>query len=748
MWRSLGVAEDHISRLGEDDNFWAAGPTGPCGPCSEIYFDMGEEVGCGSPDCKPGCDCDRFLEFWNLVFTQYDRQEDGSMPHRNLDTGMGLERMAAIMQHKTANYDGDLMQHLIKLGEEISGKTYDADDYSGASRSLRIIADHSRAVDFMISDGILPGNEGREYVLRRLLRRAVFHGRLLGIEGAFLTKFIDEVNAQMGEAYPELLKNVALVKGIVASEEERFSTTLDNGRVYLDEALAALAEGAVLPGDVAFKLHDTFGFPIDLTVEIAGAAGHDVDMDGFTACMEDQKARARANAKGDAWGSFNDVWVELSDKVAATEFDGYDNDAIEGAKVVAIVRNGESVESAAAGEDVEVVLDRTPFYAEMGGQQGDAGELSAEGVVLTVADTKNHNGLYAHVAHVAEGTLTVGATVTAALDAERRGFLRRNHTATHLLDAALKQVLGEHVSQAGSLVTPEHLRFDFTHFEALSSEQLKAVEDLVNQQIFASKPVVTRVMGIDEAKAAGAVALFGEKYGDVVRVVSVGAEDQPFSRELCGGTHIDHVGKIGAINIMSEASIGSGVRRVDAVVGQGAYEFNAREHALVSQLSDMVNARPDELAERVNMLLAKLKESDRRLAAMYESQLAASVPTLVAEAKASSAPVKVAKKNVGHFGSFDALRKTVLDVRGQLGEDAPVVVALAGMNEDGKPMVAVATNEAARKQGIKAGDLVRGASKVLGGGGGGKPDFAQGGGADATKIDEALEALAGQALKG
>ena len=292
VWRSLGVAEDHISRLGEDDNFWAAGPTGPCGPCSEIYFDMGEEVGCGSPDCKPGCDCDRFLEFWNLVFTQYDRQEDGSMPelpHRNLDTGMGLERMAAIMQHKTANYDGDLMQHLIKLGEKISGKTYDADDYSGASRSLRIIADHSRAVDFMISDGILPGNEGREYVLRRLLRRAVFHGRLLGIEGAFLTKFIDEVNAQMGEAYPELLKNVALVKGIVASEEERFSTTLDNGRVYLDEALAALAEGAVLPGDVAFKLHDTFGFPIDLTVEIAGTAGHDVDMDGFTAAWRTRR---------------------------------------------------------------------------------------------------------------------------------------------------------------------------------------------------------------------------------------------------------------------------------------------------------------------------------------------------------------------------------------------------------------------------------------------------------------------------
>jgi len=492
------------------------------------------------------------------------------------------------------------MQHLIKLGEEISGKTYDADDYSGASRSLRIIADHSRAVDFMISDGILPGNEGREYVLRRLLRRAVFHGRLLGIEGAFLTKFIDEVNAQMGEAYPELLKNVALVKGIVASEEERFSTTLDNGRVYLDEALAALAEGAVLPGDVAFKLHDTFGFPIDLTVEIAGTAGHDVDMDGFTACMEDQKARAR-------------VWVELSDKVAATEFDGYDNDVIEGAKVVAIVRNGESVESAVAGEDVEVVLNRTPFYAEMGGQQGDAGELSSEGVSLTVSDTKNHNGLYAHVALVAEGTLTVGATVTAALDAERRGFLRRNHSATHLLDAALKQVLGEHVSQAGSLVTPEHLRFDFTHFEALSSEQLKAVEDLVNQQIFASKPVVTRVMGIDEAKAAGAVALFGEKYGDVVRVVSVGAEDQPFSRELCGGTHATNTAEIGLFKIISESSTGSNVRRIEAVTSKGALDYMADRLALVDAAAAALKCRVDEVPARVeNLQAARRLTSSRR----------------------------------------------------------------------------------------------------------------------------------------
>ena len=739
VWRSLGVAEDHISRLGEDDNFWAAGPTGPCGPCSEIYFDMGEEVGCGKPDCKPGCDCDRFLEFWNLVFTQYDRQEDGSMPelpHRNLDTGMGLERMAAIMQHKTANYDGDLMQHLIKLGEEISDKTYVADDYSGASRSLRIIADHSRAVDFMISDGILPGNEGREYVLRRLLRRAVFHGRLLGIEGAFLTKFIDEVNAQMGEAYPELLKNVALVKGIVASEEERFSTTLDNGRVYLDEALAALSEGAVLPGDVAFKLHDTFGFPIDLTVEIAGAAGHDVDMDGFTACMEDQKARARANAKGDAWGSFNDVWVELSDKVAATEFDGYDNDVIEGAKVVAIVRNGESVESAAAGEDVEVVLDRTPFYAEMGGQQGDAGELSAEDVVLTVADTKNHNGLYAHVAHVAEGTLTVGAAVTAALDAERRGFLRRNHTATHLLDAALKQVLGEHVSQAGSLVTPEHLRFDFTHFEALSSEQLKAVEDLVNQQIFASKPVVTRVMGIDEAKAAGAVALFGEKYGDVVRVVSVGAEDHPFSRELCGGTHAANTAEIGLFKIISESSTGSNVRRIEAVTSKGALDYMADRLALVDAAAAALKCRVDEVPARVENLQAELRETSNKL----KKALTGGSSDAISGAIDAAVELDGYKLVVAELQGLEAadLRNVWDTVHQKVA--GPVACVVASVTEKGTPALLAAGSDDAVKAGFHAGNVIKQIAGLVDGRGGGRPNMAQAGGKNAAGIADALAA--------
>ena len=739
VWRSLGVAEDHISRLGEDDNFWAAGPTGPCGPCSEIYFDQGEDVGCGKPDCKPGCDCDRFLEFWNLVFTQYDRQEDGSMPelpHRNLDTGMGLERMAAIMQHKSANYDGDLMQNLIKLGEEISGKTYVAEDYSGASRSLRIIADHSRAVDFMISDGILPGNEGREYVLRRLLRRAVFHGRLLGIEGAFLTKFIDEVNNQMGEAYPELLKNVALVKGIVSAEEERFSTTLDNGRVYLDEALEGLAEGAELTGDVAFKLHDTFGFPIDLTVEIAGAAGHGVDMDGFTACMEDQKARARANAKGDAWGSFNDVWVELSDKVAATEFDGYENDAIEGAKVLALVVDGESVDAVSAGQSVEVVLDLTPFYAEMGGQQGDAGTLAGEDVKLSVSDTKNHNGLFAHVAAVSEGELHVGDAVTAAIDAERRGFLRRNHTATHLLDAALKEVLGEHVSQAGSLVTPEHLRFDFTHFEALTADQLQAVEDLVNREIFAAKPVVTRVMGIDEAKAAGAVALFGEKYGDVVRVVSVGAEDKPFSRELCGGTHAANTAEIGLFKIVSESSTGSNVRRIEAVTSKGALDYMADRLALVDAAAHALKCRVDEVPARVENLQAELRETSQKL----KKALTGGSSDAISGAIEAAVDLGGYKLVVAELQGLEAadLRNVWDTVRQKV--NGPVACVVASVTEKGTPALLAAGSDDAVKAGFHAGNVIKQIVGLVDGRGGGRPNMAQAGGKNAAGIADALAA--------
>ena len=739
VWRSLGVAEDHISRLGEDDNFWAAGPTGPCGPCSEIYYDQGPEVGCGKPDCKPGCDCDRFLEFWNLVFTQFDRQEDGSMPelpHRNLDTGMGLERMAAILQHKSANYDGDLMQSLIALGEKISGKTYVADDYTGASRSLRIIADHARAVDFMISDGILPGNEGREYVLRRLLRRAVFHGRLLGIEDAFLTTFIDEVNRLMGEAYPELLKNVALVKGIVSAEEERFSQTLDNGRSYLDAAIAGLAEGTELPGEVAFKLHDTYGFPIDLTVEIAEACGHEVDMAAFDACMTEQKERARAAANRDAWGDFNNVWTALSDKLAATDFRGYDEESCE-AKVLAIVSEGSEVASAAEGSEVEVVLDATPFYAEMGGQCGDTGAIRCDGATLRVTDTKGKGSLYAHACVVEQGTLEVGATVTATIDHGRRELIRRNHTATHLLDAALKQVLGEHVSQAGSLVEPGRLRFDFTHFEAMTADELDRVEGLVNAEIFAAEPIVTRVMSLEDARATGAVALFGEKYGDVVRVVSTGESDAPFSRELCGGTHARNTADLGFFKIVSESSVGSNARRIEAVTSAGAIEYVDERLAQMSEVAAQLKCRPADVTERVASLLRELRDTQKKLEA--------------ATTGAGSDKVAAAFKSaVDHNG----YKLVVARLDGLAGKDMrsawdgirdaangePVACVIASATPDGKVALLAGATDAAVASGFSAGNVVKAIAGMVGGRGGGRPNMAQAGGSDVSGIDAALEA--------
>ena len=738
VWRELGVPADHITRLGEDDNFWAAGPTGPCGPCSEIYFDLGEEVGCGRPDCAPGCDCDRFLEFWNLVFTQFDRQEDGSMPelpHRNLDTGMGLERMAAIMQHKSSFFDGDVMQSLIKLGEDISGKTYVDNDYTGASRSLRIIADHARSVDFLISDGVLPGNEGRGYVLRRLLRRAVFHGRLLGIEDAFLGRFIDAVNDVMGEAYPNLIENADLVKGIVNAEEERFSTTLNNGRVYLDEQLAALSEGDVLPGKAAFMLHDTFGFPIDLTVEIAEGSGHAVDIEGFNAEMAEQKARARAAAKGDAWGSFNDVWTALSDELPATEFVGYDNESIEGARVLAIVVDGQRVSQASNAEKVQVVLDRTPFYAEMGGQMGDRGIIDTDKAQLFVNATVSKGGLYVHEGTL-NGSLSEGDVVFAGYDLEWRSLLRRNHTATHLLDAALKSVLGDHVNQAGSLVAHDYLRFDFTHFEALSSEQISQIESLVNAQIFAAKPVVTHVMGIEDAKASGAVALFGEKYGDVVRVVSVGEEDQPFSRELCGGTHVSNTAEIGLFKIVSESSTGSNIRRIEAVTSTGAIEWLEGRAQIALDASAALKCRLEEVPARIANLQSELREANQKLKAALTGGSSDAISSAIENAvDCGSYKLVIAQLD----GLEAADLRNVWDTVRQKGGSA-VACVIATVTSKGQPALLAAATDEAVAAGFKSGDVIKKIAPMVGGGGGGRPQMAQAGGKDASGIPAALEA--------
>ena len=735
IWKSLGVAEDHITRLGEEDNFWAAGPTGPCGPCSEIYFDQGPEF----EGEAPGDDGDRYLEFWNLVFTQFDRQEDGSLPelpHRNIDTGMGLERIAAIMQHEGTNYEGDIMRTLISLGEKLSGKKYHSTDE--IDRSLRILADHSRAVTFMIGDGILPGNEGRSYILRRLLRRAVYHGRLLGIQGTFMAEYAHEVAVLLGAEYPELVEKSALIDGILTAEEERFGATLDAGESKLTAELEQLEDGAQLSGEVAFLLHDTYGFPIDLTREIAANAGHVVDMDAFDAAMTEQRERARASANRDAWGNAQSIWVALSDRLDETVFDGYDNNELSGVRVVALVQDGQEVESASAGSEVEVVLDRTPFYAEMGGQVGDTGKLTAPGLYVHVTDTKHRDGgLESHVGVVDEGTISVGDSVTATIDAGRRELIRRNHTATHLLDAALKKVLGDHVNQAGSLVAPDRMRFDFTHFEALTKDELDRIEGMVNAEIFAAKPVVTQIMSIEDAKAAGAVALFGEKYGDVVRVVSAGAEDTPFSRELCGGTHARNTADLGLFKIISESSVGSNSRRIEAVTSMGAIEYVDERLAQLDEVAAALKVRPSAVADRVEQLQQDLRTANHKL----EAALTGAGSNQVAEALKSAVQLNgyscVIAKLEGLSGK--ELRSAWDGIR-DASDGQPVACVIASATADGKVSLLAGATDSAVAAGFSAGDIVKEIAELVGGRGGGKPAMAQAGGSNAAGIDAALEA--------
>ncbi len=735
IWKSLGVAEDHITRLGEEDNFWAAGPTGPCGPCSEIYFDQGPEF----EGEAPGDDGDRYLEFWNLVFTQFDRQEDGSLPelpHRNIDTGMGLERIAAIMQHEGTNYEGDIMRTLISLGEKLSGKKYHSTDE--IDRSLRILADHSRAITFMIGDGILPGNEGRSYILRRLLRRAVYHGRLLGIQGTFMAEYAHEVAVLLGAEYPELVEKSALIDGILTAEEERFGATLDAGESKLTAELEQLEDGAQLSGEVAFLLHDTYGFPIDLTREIAANAGHVVDMDAFDAAMTEQRERARKSANRDAWGNAQSIWVALSDRLDETVFDGYDNNELSGVRVVALVQDGQEVESASAGSEVEVVLDRTPFYAEMGGQVGDTGKLTASGLYVHVTDTKHRDGgLESHVGVVEEGTISVGDSVTATIDAGRRELIRRNHTATHLLDAALKKVLGDHVNQAGSLVAPDRMRFDFTHFEALTKDELDRIEGMVNAEIFAAKPVVTQIMSIEDAKAAGAVALFGEKYGDVVRVVSAGAEDAPFSRELCGGTHARNTADLGLFKIISESSVGSNSRRIEAVTSMGAIEYVDERLAQLDEVAAALKIRPSAVADRVEQLQQDLRTANHKL----EAALTGAGSNQVAEALKSAVQLNgyscVIAKLEGLSGK--ELRSAWDGIR-DASDGQPVACVIASATADGKVSLLAGATDSAVAAGFSAGDIVKEIAELVGGRGGGKPAMAQAGGSNAAGIDAALEA--------
>ncbi|MBW3091440.1 alanine--tRNA ligase [Bifidobacterium sp. 82T10] len=755
LWKNEGVDPEHIQIMGMEDNFWTTGGPGPGGPCSEIYVDRGPEYGV---EGGPIADENRYIEIWDLVFENYevdnvksktDLHIVGELENKNIDTGAGLERLAYLMQGKQNIYETDEVFPVIEAAERLSGRKYGEDEK--ADVKFRVVADHVRSALMIMSDGVRPSNVGRGYVLRRLLRRTIQAMRVLGVTDPVIPELLPVSKDAMVASYPELNDTFHDVSEAAYGEEDAFRRTLDNGIQILDVAVANAKKSAdpTVSGDDAFTLHDTYGFPIELTLEMAADQGVKVDEAKFRELMSEQKSRARADALKKRHNVDLSVYDDFKKTLAKPiDFLGYTDFSARGT-VIGIMQEGKgSVPAVTAPANIEVILDRTPFYAEAGGQLADQGEiLSDDGAVLEVDDVqKPIKDLIVHQCRLTEGTLVVGSPVNASIDLDRRGAIARSHTATHMVHKALREELGPQATQRGSEDAPNRLRFDFQWSKAPSKTVMNAVEARVNEKLRDNLAVTTKEMKFDDAIALGAMHLFGEKYGDIVRVVSIGEDG--WSRELCGGTHVDHVGKIGMVNIMSEASIGSGVRRVDALVGAGAYDFNAREHALVSQLSDKLNARPDELAERVNTLLAKLKESDRRLAAMYESQLAAAMPALVAETRASSAPIKVAAKNVGHFGSFDALRKTVLDVRAQLGDEAPVVVALAGVSEDDKPMVAVATNEAARKAGIKAGDLVRGASKILGGGGGGKPDFAQGGGADASKIDEAVAALKNEALKG
>ncbi|MFT8788300.1 MAG: alanine--tRNA ligase [Bifidobacterium psychraerophilum] len=758
IWRNEGMDPAHMQIMGMEDNFWTTGGPGPGGPCSEIYVDRGPEYGI---EGGPAADESRYIEIWDLVFENFevdnvksktDLHIVGELENKNIDTGAGLERLAYLLQHKNNIYETDEVYPVIEAAERLSGHTYgeDADD----DVRFRVVADHVRSALMIMSDGVRPSNEGRGYVLRRLLRRSIRSMRTLGVQDDVLPHLFPVSKEAMSSSYPELNELFPDISAAAYGEEASFRRTLDKGTSILDVAVkkaqdsAAQGGDAVVSGDEAFTLHDTYGFPIELTLEMAEEQGVHVDEPKFRELMAQQKSRARA----DALSKRHNVDVSVYDDFKKTldrplEFLGY-TDYSSRSRVLGIIEAGKgSVPAVSAPAYVEVILDRTPFYAQAGGQLADQGEiLSDEGAVLDVDDVQHPvKGLTVHQCSITEGTLVVGSAVTATIDPVRRGAIARSHTATHMVHKALREELGPQATQRGSEDAPNRLRFDFQWSGAPSADAMNTVEARVNDRLRDNLSVNTTEMKFDDAIALGAMHLFGEKYGDIVRVVTIGQDG--WSRELCGGTHVDHVGKIGQVSILSEASVGTGVRRVDAVVGQGAYEFNAREHALVSQLSDTLNARPDELESRISSLLNKLKESDRRLASMYERNLSESVPAIIEEARNSASPVLVAARNVGRFGSVEALRKTVSDLRAQLGDDRPSVVALAGESEDGRPVVLAATNESARKLGIKAGDLVRGASKVLGGGGGGKPDFAQGGGRDATRIDQALEALRAEAQK-
>lgn len=732
LWRDdIGLPEDRIVKLGKEDNFWEIG-IGPCGPCSEIYFDRGEEYGCGDENCKPGCDCDRYIEFWNHVFTQFDRDQEGNynpLQHPNIDTGMGLERMACIMQKTDSIFAIDTIKYVLDGVVELAGVPYKGGK-AKEDVSIRIITDHIRSVTFMISDGIMPSNEGRGYVLRRLLRRAARHGKLLGIEGSFLSDLTDRVIAMSGEAYPALVEQQDYIKRILSVEEDKFRETIDQGMNIIQDYVNELKDSGntVLDGEKVFKLYDTYGFPIELTVEILEESGCTADQEGFDRYMKQQRETARAARKSDDETAWQDEDLGFFTSEAPTEFIGYDTLSAE-VSVKALLINRKLVDSISEGEEGIVVLDKTPFYAEMGGQAGDIGTIYTETALLKVYDVVKAKNLFAHKVRAVSGKISAGDTVTASVDEINRNNIARNHTATHILHAALKEVLGNHVTQAGSSVTADSLRFDFTHFEAVSPEETAKIEQIANEQILKFTDVDTEILSLEDAKKSGATALFGEKYGENVRVVSIG----DFSKELCGGTHLHNSGQIGAIRITSESGVAAGVRRIEAITGLGIYRELVKQDNLIKALAEKLKTQPSNLLNRTESLLDENKEIHKELDDLKKQSMGDSAVSLLSEAKLING-VKLVRAKFD-----DADISDLRELSDQLKAKESGLINVLAASGNGKVTFLISVSDDLLDKGYHAGKMIKEVAKITGGGGGGKADMAQAGGKDASKIDEALE---------
>ncbi len=722
-WHNMiGLADERIFKF--DDNFWEIGE-GPCGPDSEIFYDLGPERGCGKPTCTVGCDCDRYLEIWNLVFTQYNRTKDGKyepLAKKNIDTGCGLERLASVIQQKESNFETDLIFPIIEKVIAISGGDYSQPDQKMA---MKVIADHIRAITVMISDGILPSNEGRGYVLRRILRRAVRYGRLLGIDHLFLSSLVDTVIDILGTEYPELRQYESLIKRVIDTEERQFSATLAQGLDLLHQMMEEANSTKILAGSEVFKLYDTFGFPVELTEEIAAEKGYTLDTEGFKKAMTEQQERARA------------ARTKVSAKVAVPDTTKLDQDtlvndaeAVNG-HIVMIGREGTEVQQARDGEEVTIILDSNPFHAEGGGQLGDTGILKAQGGSARVTDAKAlPNGLVYLIATVAEGQIQTGDAVDIAVDKARNLAIARNHTATHLLQAALRKVLGNHVNQAGSLVTPEHLRFDFTNFSPVSAEELEKVESLVNEEILKNVPVTIEEMALKDAKEKGAMALFGEKYGDRVRVVSVG----DFSCELCGGSHVTNTAAIGSFRILSETGTGTGVRRIEAVTGAAALQKAKADEAVIRNLASVLKVKADDVTVKVGHLLKQLKDTEKELQQLKKDAALSDLDAILASREdINGVPVIAASAQADSMDSLRELADTVLDKSGS------GVVLLASVSGD-KVQFVCKVDKGDTKKGLHAGKIIKAAAQAAGGNGGGRPDMAQAGGKQPEQIDAALRA--------